>query len=59
MPPWFMPMAVVPVLKVVARPALTGALAIVATVGTVELQCELMLTSWVVLSLKVPVAVNC
>ena len=52
-------MVVVPGAKVVARPALTGALAIVATVGTLELQWELMLTSWVEPSLKVPVATNC
>ena len=52
-------MVVVPVAKVVARPAWTGALAMVATVGTVELQCELIVMSWVVLSLKVPVAMNC
>jgi len=31
----------------------------VATVGTVELQWELMVMSWVVASLNVPVAVNC
>jgi len=31
----------------------------VATVGTVELQCESMLTSWVEASLNVPVAMNC
>src|SRR5262245_53678374 len=55
----FTPMVVVPVAKVVARPALTGALAIVATDATAELQCELMVTSWVVPSLNVPVAVNC
>ncbi len=38
MPLWLTPMVVVPVAKVVARPAWTGALAMVATVGTVELQ---------------------
>ena len=38
MPLWLTPMVVVPVAKVVARPARTGALAMVATVGTVELQ---------------------
>src|SRR6476660_4098878 len=58
-PPWFTPMVVVPVVLVVANPAFTGALAIVATFEMVELQCELMLTSWVVLSLKVPRAMNC
>ena len=59
MPPWFTAMVVVPGAWVVANPAFTGALAMVATVGTVELQCELMLTSWVEPSLKVPVATNC
>jgi len=38
MPLWLTPMVVVPVAKVVARPAWTVALAMVATVGTVELQ---------------------
>src|SRR6187399_1841045 len=52
-------MVVVPVVLVVANPAFTGALAIVATLEMVELQCELMLTSCVVLSLKVPSATNC
>jgi hypothetical protein len=52
-------MVVVPVVFVVASPAFTGALAIVATDELVELQCELMLTSCVVLSLKVPSAMNC
>ena len=58
-PPWFTPMVVVPVVVVVANPAFTGAFAIVATLEMVELQCELMLTSWVELSLKVPSAMNC
>jgi len=52
-------MVVVPVVFVVASPAFTGALAIVATDEVVELQCELMLTSCVVLSLNVPSAMNC
>src|SRR5215467_8800384 len=55
-PPWLTPMVVVPVVLVVASPGFTGALAIVATLGTVELQCELMLMSCVELSLKVPKA---
>jgi hypothetical protein len=38
MPLWLTPMIVMPLAKVVARPAWTGALAMVATVGTVELQ---------------------
>jgi len=50
---------VTPVPNVVARPAFTGALAIVATLGMVELQCELMLTSCVEPSLNVPSATNC
>src|SRR5215471_513053 len=58
-PPWFTPMVVVPVVLVVASPGFTGALVIVATLGTVELQCELMLMSCVELSLKVPKAMNC
>jgi hypothetical protein len=58
-PPWFTPIVVVPVLKVVARPAFTGALAIVATLGVVELQCELRLTSCVEPSLNEPSATNC
>lgn len=52
-------MVVVPVVLVVASPAFTGALAMVATLEMVELQCELMLTSCVVLSLNVPRATNC
>lgn len=58
-PPWLTPMVVVPVVFVVANPAFTGALAIVATLGIVELQCELILTSCVVPSLNVPSATNC
>lgn len=58
-PPWLTPIVVVPVVLVVAKPAFTGALAIVATDEIVELQCELMLTSCVVLSLNVPSAMNC
>ena len=52
-------MFVVPVARVVASPAFTGAFATVATVGTDELQCELMLTSCVDPSLNVPMAANC
>jgi len=52
-------MVVVPVVNVVASPAFTGAFAIVATLGIAEFQCEFMLTSWVVLSLNVPSAMNC
>jgi hypothetical protein len=58
-PPRLIPIVVVPVVFEVANPAFTGALAIVATLGVVELQCELMLTSCVVLSLNVPNAMNC
>src|SRR5215470_14638994 len=52
-------MVVVPVVLVVADPALTEALAIVATLEIVELQCELMLTSCVEPSLNEPSATNC
>ena len=58
-PPRFTPIVVVPVLNVVASPAFTGAFATVATLGIVELQCELMLTSCVDPSLKVASATNC
>ncbi len=59
LPPELAPMVVTPGAEVVAKPARLGALAIVATLATVELQCALRVTSWVVWSLKVPVAVNC
>lgn len=58
-PPVFAPMAVLPTPLVVARPAPFGPLAMVATLEEDELQCVLSVTSWVVASLNVPVAVNC
>ena len=50
---------VVPEAFVVASPAWMGAFAIVATDELVELQCEFIVTSCMVPSLNVPVAVNC
>lgn len=44
---------------VVASPAWMGAFAMVATDELDELQCELIVTSCMVPSLNVPVAVNC
>ncbi len=48
-----------PAANVVANPAFIGALAIVATLGIDELQCELIVTSCVDPSLNVPIAANC
>ena len=58
-PPELAPMTVVPTPAVVAKPGALGALAIVATDDTDELQWTFIVMSWVVLSLNVPVAVNC
>ena len=58
MPPELAPITVFPVPNVVASPA-PGPFAIVATLATDELQCELRVTSCEVPSLKVPVALNC
>ena len=44
-PPRFTPIVVVPEAKVFARPGFTAPFAMVATVGTVELQWELTVTS--------------
>jgi hypothetical protein len=55
----FTPIVVVPEAFVVASPAWMGAFAIVATDELVELQCEFIVTSCMVPSLNVPVAVNC
>lgn len=55
----FTPTVVVLETNVVARPAWTGAFAAIATLGTVEFRCALIVTFWVVSSVKVPVAVNC
>ena len=59
MPRVFTPIVVVPEALVVASPAWMGAFAIVATDELEELQCELIVTSCMVPSLNVPVAVNC
>jgi len=58
-PPEFAPIVVVPALLQVASAATLGALAIVATLADDELQCAFSVTSCVLPSLKVPVAVNC
>jgi hypothetical protein len=58
-PPEFAPIVVVPALLQVASAAMLGALAIVATLAEDELQCAFSVMSWVLPSLKVPVAVNC
>jgi len=55
----FTPIVVVPEAWVVARPARIGAFAMVATDAFDELQCEFKVTSCLVASLNVPVAVNC
>jgi hypothetical protein len=57
-PPELPPMTVLPMLVVVASPAILGALAIVATLAEEELQCVIRVISWVVESLNVPVATN-
>ena len=57
--PELMPIVVVPVLSVLASPAVPAVLLIVATLAAVELQCPLGVRSCVVPSVKVPVAVNC
>jgi hypothetical protein len=54
-----MPTVVVPVPNVVASPAVSPELLIVATVAAVELQCPVCVTSCVVPSVKLPMAVNC
>jgi len=59
MPRVFTPIVVVPEALVVASPAWMGAFAMVATDELDELQCELIVTSCMVPSLNVPVAVNC
>lgn len=59
MPREFTPIVVVPEPLVVASPACGGPFAIVATDASDELQCEFRVTSCLVPSLNVPVAVNC
>jgi len=56
-PPRLIPIPVVPVPSVVASPTVPGVSLIVATVATVELQCPACVTSCVVPSVYVPVAV--
>jgi len=58
-PPELIPIIVVPVPSVLASPAVTAVLLIVATVATVELQCPNCVTSCIVPSVNVPIAVNC
>lgn len=57
-PPELIAMVVVPVPSVVASPAVAAELLIVATVATVELQCPDGVTSCVLPSVNVPVAVK-
>src|SRR5205807_1724453 len=57
--PELMPIVVVPVVSVLASPAVPTVLLIVATLAAVELQCPLGVRSCVVPSVNVPVAVNC
>jgi hypothetical protein len=58
-PPEFPPITAVPDPWAVANPATLGAFAMVATVAEDELQCVVNVMSWVVPSLKLPVAANC
>jgi hypothetical protein len=58
-PPELAVITVAPGTAVVARPAMLGALATVATLATDELQCAIMVTSCVLPSLNEPVAANC
>ena len=59
MPPEFAVMFVLPAALQLPRPAKLGAFAIVATLEDDELQWLFRVMSCVLLSLKVPVAVNC
>ena len=58
-PPEFAPIVAVPEPWAVANPATLGAFAMVATLAEDELQCVVNVMSWVVPSLKEPVATNC
>ena len=58
-PPEFAVMLTMPGALPCARPATLGAFAMVATLEDVELQWLFKVTSCVLLSLKVPVAMNC
>ena len=57
--PEVMLIVVVPAPSVVVSPLVVDELLIVATVGSVELQCPIVVRSWVELSVYRPVAVNC
>jgi len=57
--PELIAMLVLPMPTLVARPAVGAELLIVATPAPVELQCPVCVRSWVLPSVKVPVAVNC
>src|SRR5712664_4056692 len=57
--PELTPIVVVPVLIVLASPAVPAVLLMVATLAAVELQCPLAVRSCVVPSVNAPVAVNC
>ncbi len=59
MPCALAPIVVTPIAVVVAKPATLGAFAMVATLEADELQWVLSVMSWVEVSLKVPIAVNC
>lgn len=52
-------MFVEPVARLVARPYVPLLLLMVATDALEELQCTVAVRSWVVRSVKVPVAANC
>jgi uncharacterized protein (DUF2062 family) len=52
-------MVVVPAPTAVAKPLCAGSFATLATVGSDELHCAMAVMFCVLLSLKVPVAVNC
>ena len=52
-------MVVVPAARVDASPLLRGVLDTVANAGDVELQVTVLVRSWVVESVNVPVARNC
>ena len=58
-PPELAVITAVPLAEVVARPARLGAFAIVDTLATDELQCDIIVMSWVLPSLNEPVATNC
>ena len=59
MPPELAPIVVVPAAMQLTLPATLGAFATVATGACDELQCAFSVMSWVLASLKVPMAANC